>query len=468
MRYLYVILMLTSSLLKGQSYQLDTIMYHGDPDKYINIVIFGDGYTSRQLDTFLINAKTLTNYLFTQQPFSNYINYYNVFAIKVASPESGVKHPNTASDCQGQSATYPVTNPNNYFGTTFDYAGIHRLVVPVNGFNAISILSTILPQYDQIFFVANSPIYGGSGGSYATSSTHSLSGEVSVHELGHSFAGLADEYYAGDSYARETFNMTRTTDSNNVKWVNWYGDFGVGIYQHCCGGNSGQWYKPSQNCKMQTLNRPFCPVCRQTIVAEIDRRTNPIVRFLPQESKFSLQSDSIYFQIEELIKPIPNTLKVYWILNGQIVSNQNENFVLSKNQLNNGANYISANVIDTSSFLRIDNYSTLNLSLVQWTVTKTISDVEIVDKLDEVQVSLLPNPISSFGQVKICTKQLHDLQSLEVIALDGSTVYSIEVHKTIHSCYEDQINLSTLVSGSYILILNVDQQRISIPFSVQH
>jgi len=117
------------STINAQTFKVYTLQFYGDISKFINIVILGDGYTANQLDTFIFDAKKLSNYLFSQSPWSNYNNYFNVFAIKVISQETGTKHPNTAPDC-GNSV--PITNPNTYFGCTFDSNSIHRLVVPTN------------------------------------------------------------------------------------------------------------------------------------------------------------------------------------------------------------------------------------------------------------------------------------------------------------------------------------------------
>ena len=68
---------------------------------------------------------------------------------------------------------------------------------------------------------------------------HRSANQIAIHQIGHSFGKLKDEYYAGDQYATENaVNMTQVTDPALVKWKNWIGDNGIVIYQHCCGGNS--------------------------------------------------------------------------------------------------------------------------------------------------------------------------------------------------------------------------------------
>src|ERR1035437_1399306 len=198
--------------VNSQTFQVDTLQYKGDINKYINIVIMGDGYTSSQQNTFITDANNLSSYLLAQTPWVNYANYFNVFAIKVISSQSGAKHPNTSSDCSSASPLVPVSNPTTYFGCTFDSYGIHRLIVPQNTTNIVNVLAANFPNYDQVLIIANTPYYGGSGGAYATSTVNSSSKEIAAHEIGHSFAHLADEYYAGDNFAAEKPNMTQETN----------------------------------------------------------------------------------------------------------------------------------------------------------------------------------------------------------------------------------------------------------------
>ena len=62
------------------------------------------------------------------------------------------------------------------------------------------------------------------------SSLHSLANEITVHEIGHSFVGLIDEYYGGDQFSAEGINMTAETDPSQVRWKNWIGYDEVGVY----------------------------------------------------------------------------------------------------------------------------------------------------------------------------------------------------------------------------------------------
>lgn len=357
--------LLLTRCVTGQVFQVDTIQYQGSKDKFINIVIMGDGYTDTEQVKFLMDATKMTDYLFSQAPWSNYRDYFNVFAIEVISEESGIRHPNTASDCS--SANVPVSNPNTHLGVTFDYANIHRLVVPTKNGNIASVLANNLPNYDQVVILGNTPYYGGSGGAYATATNGPSSFEVAVHELGHSFAFLADEYYAGDVYANERINMTKETDPTKVKWKNWMGFKNIGIHQHCCGGQSADWYRPHNDCKMRYLGREFCSVCSESTVKRIQNLVgSTIIAHTPEVDEVNFCGQKS-FNVT-LIKPSPNTLKVVWELNGLPIQNDVDSVIIFEDQLTENDNILKVIVEDTTLLLRDESHSTTFFQT--WNVTK--------------------------------------------------------------------------------------------------
>src|SRR6202007_142934 len=78
--------------IKAQSFTVDTIEYRGDPAKFINLVFMGDGFRRSEMVTYINNVRSLTDYFFTISPFAEYKNYFNVFAIRVSSLQSGANH----------------------------------------------------------------------------------------------------------------------------------------------------------------------------------------------------------------------------------------------------------------------------------------------------------------------------------------------------------------------------------------
>lgn len=439
----------------AQAFQVDTLQYKGDINKCINVVIMGDGYTIDEQDKFFADATNLSNYLFAQSPWSNYVNYFNVFAIRVISSQSGTKHPNTSSDCNMASPPVPVSNPNTYLGCSFDSYGIHRLVVPSNVSNIVNVLATNFPNYDQVFVVANTPYYGGSGGIFATSTIDISSNEITAHEVGHSFANLADEYYAGDVYAAEKPNMTQQTDPAQVKWKNWLGYNDVGIYQYCCGGNSSLWYKPHTSCKMQVLDFPYCSVCKEAIIEKIHSLATPILGYTPTSSIIMTPEHFIDFKLTELIKPVPNTLNIVWKLDGATIVTNIDSVKIDQTLLTIGTHTLVATVVDTTTLARVDNHSTIHLSALTWTINKTASGVQLLSNDSKITYSVFPNPSSNVINVSVMAENKSKL-SIQIVSVEGKVVKQLLNESLVDGEYVNTFNIEQLPSGTYSIVFNVE------------
>ena len=450
---LLTILFLTQSALNAQVFQVDTLQYKGDSEKYINIVIMGDGYTSSEQVNFIADANNLSDYLFTQTPWFNYSNYFNVFAIRVISSQSGTTHPGNAFDVSEPAS--PVTNVNTYFECTFDYYGIHRLVVPQNTTNVMNVLAINFPNYDQVLILANSEEYGGSGGSYATGTINQFSKEIMDHELGHSFAYLADEYYAGDNYAGEYANMTQETNPLLVKWKNWMGSNGTGIYQHCCVGNAPLWYKPNTNCKMQYINSAFCSVCSQEIVESIHNLVNPIVSYTPTTMNINSNNQFLDFKLTELMKPVSNTLNIKWQLDGSTIGFNIDSVQVNQNSLSTGVHTLVATVVDTTQFLRVNNHSQTHFSNVTWTINKGVTGIELTSTENKISYSVFPNPTSNFLTTEFELEKKSNI-SIQLISIDGKVIQQVENTTINNGKYSKMLSIENIPVGSYTLLLKID------------
>ena len=353
------------SIISAQIFPVDTILYNGNTSRFINLVYLGDGFQSSQFASYTSSVQASTNYLFSISPFLEYKNYFNVFSIRVPSVESGADHPGTATDVS--EPAHPLLVADTYFNSTFDRSSIHRLLVAANTSAINSVVASNFPQFDQKLILVNSPYYGGSGGANAAASLNGSSNEIMVHEIGHSFAGLQDEYWSGLSW--ETANMSQQSNPVLVRWASWIGFNGVGVYQHCCGGSSATWYRPSNNCKMRTLNAPFCPVCKEGIIEKIHQVFGtPILSYLPLSDTLPYCSQAIDFRITT-VKPIPNTLRVKWLLNGNLIQMNIDSLTLQSLQLNPGSNLLRAEVRDTTAMIRVGTHATSHDYFKEWVIS---------------------------------------------------------------------------------------------------
>lgn len=417
---------LTLSIFCGsyaQEFELDTLLFNGAVENRINYVILGDGYLESQLPTFKNDAQNLVFKLFQVTPYEEYKDYFNVFSISVPSQESGA-------------ANDPNNLINNYFGSTFNYAGIGRLLVPTKNSKVTEVLVNHFPSYDQVFMLVNSSRYGGSGGWVATASTNEQSSEVAIHELGHSYANLADEYWAGEQYARETHNMTKETSPDRIRWKNWLGDEEVTIIPHT---EDPDWQKPHENCKMQYLGVPFCAVCREQFV----RTTQGLISTIDEYAPITLNnlSEKITFEVG-LVVPNPNTLKIEWFLNEEKIDSILNSVDLEKTSLDAGNNELRVNVYDSTVF---DRRMILYVHSVNWNIYNSITssqsrttmerqeeaEEEIITSLDEVikdklMLEVYPNPTTDRLKIDF-TIQRPGMVQLSLLDVKGKLITAVSL-----------------------------------------
>jgi hypothetical protein len=187
----------------------------GDPATKVDLLVLGDGYTVAERPKFEKDARRFVEALFSTSPFREHRRDFNVWGLCPAAEEAGVSRPSS-----GIYRRSPV-------GASYDTFGTERYVLTTEN-RALRDLASFAP-YEFIEILVNGQTYGGGGifNQYATVAIDNLwAGYVGVHEFGHQFAGLADEYYTSDvAYlppANKTEpwepNVTALLDPANLKW----------------------------------------------------------------------------------------------------------------------------------------------------------------------------------------------------------------------------------------------------------
>lgn len=241
-----------------------------DEDAFV-LLIMGDGFTADEQDKFYTEAENTADYIMTCSPYDEFADAIKIYALGVTSNESGVQGENAASEAEAAADVR-----DTYFGASFWTWGMQRLVdiTEEGAAKGNAIRESVLPTADYIAYLVNSTTYGGSGGEYCIASLNSQCLEMMLHEMGHTVAGLSDEYYAA-GYEYENSNLTQESDPAKVSWSRFIGKNGVGVYDW--GGVSGiGWYVPHNGCKMQYLGAeyPFCEVCKEEIRKAISADSN--------------------------------------------------------------------------------------------------------------------------------------------------------------------------------------------------
>lgn len=338
-----LLVLLLPVLLFSQVFPVNKIINNGEDAKRINFVILPDGYTAGELADFVAtHAPDLSAAIFNKTPFKEYVDFFNVHIIQVPSVESGADHPGTATDVS--EPAFPVSAVNTYFSSSFDVANIHRLLVP-SGPNMADVLADNYPGYDQALVLVNSQYYGGSGGWLATASLDASSSEVMIHEIGHSFAGLGDEYWFN---CNEAPNRTSDDNPTTNKWKNWIGTAGVNIYPYGASSPQSDCFRPHEDCEMRFLNREFCAVCREAFIDKIYSLVTPIEMFMPATNNVMFTGTPIDFELS-LVYPVPNTLSIVWKLDGNPIANDVTTLQLTTAELPVGNHSLVACVTDETT-----------------------------------------------------------------------------------------------------------------------
>jgi hypothetical protein len=193
------------------------IVNNGPSPQKVDLLILGDGYTAAQMEKFQADAKRLSAHLFTVSPFKERAKDFNVWALAVPTLETGVSRP--SDDKYRWSA----------LGTRYDIFGSERYLLTLDN-RALREIAQHAP-YEFVEILVNNDTYGGGGifGWYSTAAVGSEWAEyLFVHEFGHHFAALADEYYTSP-VAYQTGearpepwepNVTALRDPKQLKWHN--------------------------------------------------------------------------------------------------------------------------------------------------------------------------------------------------------------------------------------------------------
>lgn len=238
----------------------------GTPAEKIDVAIVAEGYTAEEMEMFYADAQTAMEAILKHEPFGQYKDRFNFVAVALESQDSGVSVPGEGEWKDTALKAHFNTFYMDRYLTTLRLKNMHDKLCGV--------------PYEHIVILANTDTYGGGGiyNSYTlTTAHHPAFKPVVVHEFGHSFAGLADEYYYDDQYVEYYYPGTEPWEQNittladfESKWKDML-DAGEAELLEGAGYQSKGVYRPAKDCRMHT-NRPdsFCPVCQRAIARIIE------------------------------------------------------------------------------------------------------------------------------------------------------------------------------------------------------
>ncbi len=264
-----------------------TLQQAADTLHCIHIAYVAEGYTEAEMPQFLEHCREAMEAMFSHEPFKSLRSRFNIVAVQSASHDSGVSDPGAGIWLDTALGSHFDTFYSKRYLTTLHLKQLHNVLAGI--------------PYEHIIILANTEHYGG-GGIYNSYNLTYTRGKhfrpVVVHEFGHSFAGLGDEYPYGDDDPRyfsdvEPWepNLTTLHDFDS-KWADMVAPGTpcptpesqdstmmtrrVGVFE---GGGylSKGVYRPVQDCRMRTNEVPeFCPVCQRAIRRLIEFYTTPL------------------------------------------------------------------------------------------------------------------------------------------------------------------------------------------------
>ncbi len=343
-----------------------TIFDHGPSANRVDLAFLGDGYTEADLGfTYSAHIGRMLRHMFqgNQDPFPRYQNFFNVHQVEVVSEESG-------ADVPPQGIFRDTALDASYY---FDGATERLLYISNSKVNQVlsqTFTGTDI-DVDATFVTVNDSRYGGGGGRSAVYAGGNVSSpELALHEFGHSFSDLADEYggstqpYTGS----EPREVNVTTSPNGEKWAHWLGyeQPGIGVIGAYEGGRYFDQgiYRPSLDSKMRSLDRPFDAVSREKFILDIYEHVDPLDAWLSTEGTL-VDPEELWIDVVD-----PEVISVEWFLDGELLEIAfDETLELEELRLEPGNYTLSARAFDPTDWVRIQRE--LLEQTVSWAVSIT-------------------------------------------------------------------------------------------------
>lgn len=243
----------------------DVLHHANDTSHCIHIAFVAEGYTEDEMDHYLRDCQKAIGSLFNHEPFKSLQDRFQIIALKSVSQESGTSEPSRG------------IWKNTVLGSHFDTFYSDRYLTTLHLKRLHDVLAGT--PYEHVIILVNTEHYGG-GGIYNSYNLSYTGGSqflpVVVHEFGHSFGGLGDEYTYGNDdpiYFDDTEpwepNLT-TKATAFIKWENLIKAGKAGLIEGGGYQEKGVW-RGCENCRMRTNEEPeFCAVCKQALKELID------------------------------------------------------------------------------------------------------------------------------------------------------------------------------------------------------
>lgn len=350
---------LLAAAATAQGPVVTTVLSSGSTASRYDMVILGDGYQAQEQTRFNQDVNTFLTGLFAKAPFSGFSSYFNVHTVFRASVDSGATQPDVT----------PPLIRNTAYGASYNTGGTARCLYIQNTSLALADAALAPANESRILVMVNDSRYGGCASQFAVSYNGASMVEVQSHEVGHSIAGVADEYdYPNNQYTGSEPNQVNiTADGVGQKWSHWWGTESVSAFEGAGYHLLGLW-RPKNNCLMRNLGATLCPVCREQIVKTVNAIVDPIVDPQPTTTTVTLVRPAVQAFSFTNIVPAANNPLITWKLDGAVIAGATTpGTFLASNNLPLGTHTLTVEVLDQSTQVRNDPGNVLR-ETHSWTV----------------------------------------------------------------------------------------------------
>jgi hypothetical protein len=274
--------------VKRSGDEVIAVTKQNDPHKSVDVVILGEGYSASEKEKFRRDLEYFSNLLLNFEPYKSYKQVININGVFAPSEESGLDEPR-----QG-------IYRNTRFSSSFNTFDIDRYCLADDN-KSIRDAAAPVP-YDAILIMVNKDRYGG-GGIYNWQTIFAIGSDkkdyVFLHEFGHGFAGLADEYYASSVAYVDIFvpgveplepNITALLDPSNVKWKQYLSP-GIQV--------PTEWGKAKFDSMNLALNKLYEK--RSTVVDDMKKKGASTQEIQSTERDYSTQISKLGKQIDDFL-----------------------------------------------------------------------------------------------------------------------------------------------------------------------
>ncbi len=274
------------------------------PENRVVVAILAEGYTLGHQSAFDRLAATIPTFFERQKTFREYFAYFDFVRVNLRSADDGV---------DGFGREYDTALDARMLGTDAGHVAVDNTKV----FEALD----ELPHHDRLAIVLVKRELSGTGGG-GVAVIGGRSERTVIHEWGHAFGGLSDEYATRThdrGQPREGINVALTDDPRRVPWAHWIEARAprVGAYQGAAGQVRGVWKPTSGGCVMED-GEFFCAICQEALVLAIHRYVDPIDGAEPDAHPRGAGEalplvDTLDFAVR-VLQPATHALEVEWHL----------------------------------------------------------------------------------------------------------------------------------------------------------